>query len=100
MKEQKGASSSSSASENHFAEHVNYTGTEIDGNELLRQQNHVDKQKVTLFTLYRFATVQDTVLVIVGLVCGAVHGVAYPMFTLVVGGIVNNFNDFFGNAGC
>lgn len=99
MKEQKGASSSSSASENHVAEAVNYTGTEIDGDELLRQQNHVDKQNVTLFTLYRFATVQDTVLVIVGLVCGAVHGVAYPMFTLVVGGIVNNFNDFFGNAG-
>lgn len=77
----------------------NLEGLSAAENGILQQQNRIDKQKVTLLTLYRFAGVSDVLLVVIGLVCGAVHGAAYPMFTLVVGGIVNNFNDFFGNSG-
>lgn len=64
----------------------------------LRQQLDIKPRNASIFTLYRFASPLDIVLELLGIFFAAVHGVSLPMFTLVVGGLVNNFNGLFGSA--
>lgn len=69
----------------------------MDPNEAstLRNQVQVKKQKVGLKTLYRYATKKDIIILMIGYTCSIIAGAALPMFTLVFGGLTQEFNTFF-----
>lgn len=62
--------------------------------EILRAQTAYSIQDANFFTLFKFATTYDICMVSLGIFFAIVHGVALPMFTLVVGSITNSFNSF------
>ena len=62
--------------------------------DILRSQTASELQNANLFTLFKFATSYDKFMVLLGIFFAVVHGVALPMFTLVVGSITNNFSSF------
>lgn len=65
--------------------------------EILRSQIATNSSKANFFSLFRFATPRDIIFEILGIFFAAVHGVSLPMFTLVVGGLVSNFDGLFGS---
>lgn len=65
--------------------------------EKLQDQIQEQEKTTSFFNLFRFASATDIILVATGVFFAAVHGVALPMFTLVMGGLVNIFRDFFNN---
>lgn len=68
-------------------------GLDAHDADILRSQLAVIKPKVNYFTLFRYCTKLDIFLCLTALFFAIVNGVALPMFTLVVGGITNNFRD-------
>lgn len=65
-----------------------------DEANVLRSQTAYTTPNANFFTLYRFAKPRDIFAVCFGVFFAIVHGVALPMFTLVVGAITTNFNQF------
>ncbi|XP_028291135.1 bile salt export pump isoform X2 [Gouania willdenowi] len=53
-----------------------------------RQKNNMS---VGYFQLYRFASVKDVVMMVVGSVCALVNGAAFPLMLLVYGMMTNTF---------
>ena len=67
-----------------------------DEAETLRSQTKFRTPSANILTLYKFATPMEIFWVILGIFFAIIHGVALPMFSLVVGAITTNFNDFVG----
>uniref|UniRef100_A0A0C9QRK5 TSA: Wollemia nobilis Ref_Wollemi_Transcript_12661_4895 transcribed RNA sequence n=1 Tax=Wollemia nobilis TaxID=56998 RepID=A0A0C9QRK5_9CONI len=64
-------------------------GGEKGNPELEAKEN--SEQGVPFLKLFRFADVYDYVLIIIGVVAAAAHGLMWPAFFLVLGSIVNAF---------
>ena len=45
------------------------------------------------FSLFRFATGSDIILIVIGSICAAAMGVALPSFAILWGNMTNNFNN-------
>lgn len=75
-----------------------YLQLPVDEAEVLRSQTTYTTPSANFFTLYKFAAPRDVFIVCIGVFFAVVHGVALPMFTLVVGAITTNFNDFIADS--
>ncbi|KCV69523.1 hypothetical protein H696_03944 [Fonticula alba] len=47
--------------------------------------------KVGLLTLFRYATKTDVAMILFGFLCAAGHGVLQPLFSVIMGSIINSF---------
>lgn len=76
---------------------LDYNGLNEDEIRILKDQIEVPKTSISYFTLFRFATPFDLLLLAIAAICSIISGAALPMFTLVFGSITQVFNDFLVN---
>jgi ATP-binding cassette subfamily B (MDR/TAP) protein 1 len=62
--------------------------------EIIRRQIEVPDLSVTYFQLYRFATVNDLIMIFVGCVTSIIGGAILPMMTILFGELAQVFQDF------
>jgi hypothetical protein len=62
--------------------------------EIIRRQIEVPNLPVTYFQLYRFATVNDLILIFVGCATSIIGGAILPMMTILFGELAQVFQDF------
>jgi ABC-type multidrug transport system fused ATPase/permease subunit len=48
---------------------------------------------ISIFTLFRFSTILDRVLLFIGVICAMIHGSAFPVVMLIFGQLTDNFID-------
>jgi len=65
--------------------------------QVLRSQTEFSVPGANIFTLYKFASRTEICWTLLGVFFAAVHGVALPMFTLVVGELARFMNGFVGD---
>lgn len=75
-----------------------YDALDPQDKDVLLKQLQTPKTKVGWFTLFRYATWFDIMLLIIGYISAIAAGAALPMFTLVFGGITQVFTNFFTSA--
>ena len=61
--------------------------------EETEEEEEEDEETVSWFSLFRFATGTDTILIVIGSICAAAMGVALPSFAILWGNMTNNFNN-------
>lgn len=64
--------------------------------DIIRSQVEFKAASANFFTLYRYAKPMEIFMVLLGVFFAIVHGVALPMFTLVVGKITSTMNGLVG----
>lgn len=62
---------------------------------ILRNQVKIDPSKISYFTLYRYATTTDKLLLAVAHFAAIASGAATPMYTLIFGNLTDKFTEFF-----
>ncbi|CAI8010328.1 ATP-dependent translocase ABCB1 [Geodia barretti] len=48
---------------------------------------------ISIFTLFRFSTILDRILLFIGVICAMIHGSAFPVVMLIFGQLTDNFID-------
>lgn len=66
-----------------------------DDAKILKDQIDLPKSKAGIKDMYRYVTKMDIIIIICGYFCSIVEGAALPMFTLVFGGLTQEFTEFF-----
>ncbi|KAI2010386.1 multidrug-resistance transporter mdr2 [Ophidiomyces ophidiicola] len=61
--------------------------------DILKEQLEVPDVKVGYFTLYRYATVNDMVILVVSTIASIAGGAALPLFTILFGAMAGSFQD-------
>ncbi|KAF2095310.1 ATP-binding cassette transporter ABC4 [Rhizodiscina lignyota] len=67
--------------------------------EILRRQLDVPAVKVTFFTLHRYATRWDMIILSISAFCAIAAGSALPLMTIIFGRLTGTFSGFFNGHG-
>ncbi|KAJ5466700.1 ABC multidrug transporter mdr1 [Penicillium diatomitis] len=62
-----------------------------DEKEILKKQLNAPAAKVSFFTLYRYASAMDIVILVVCAICSIAAGAALPLFTILFGSLTTAF---------
>ncbi|KAG9818074.1 hypothetical protein KCU98_g18705, partial [Aureobasidium melanogenum] len=62
---------------------------------VLKRQLDIPAVKVTYFMLFRYATTNDKILIVISAVASIIGGALLPLMTIVFGGLTTTFKDFF-----
>lgn len=73
---------------------LTYDGRTPEEIQILKSQINIPDTPITYFTLFRYATSYDVFLFIFSYFASIVSGAALPLFTLVMGGLTNDFAKF------
>ena len=63
--------------------------------EILHRQLHIPDAKVTFFTLYRYSTKNDILLMVISAICAITGGAVLPLMTVIFGKLTSTFQNFF-----
>ena len=61
---------------------------------ILRRQVEIPSVKVTYFMLYRYATRNDVIIMVVGSICAIAAGAALPLMTIIFGSLTGKFKGY------
>ncbi|KAI9830957.1 MAG: GTPase-activating protein [Phylliscum demangeonii] len=63
--------------------------------DILKRQIDVPVSKVNYFTLYRYASTSDLLVILLSSICAVIGGSAMPLMTIVYGQLTGTFQSFF-----
>lgn len=67
----------------------------VDEAEVLRRQVDIPVVSVGYKTLYRYATRNDMIIVVISIICSIAGGAALPLMTVIFGQLTGDFQNFF-----
>ena len=62
---------------------------------IIKRQLETPDVRVTYFTLYRFATRNDLIIISISIICAIAGGAAMPLMTVIFGNLTGTFQRFF-----
>ncbi|KAE8552992.1 hypothetical protein EYB25_004371 [Talaromyces marneffei] len=68
-----------------------------DERRIIREQLHSPTVQVNFFSLYRYATTWDLVIIAISIVCAIAGGAALPLFTILFGQLASDFQGVYLN---
>lgn len=78
-------------------EELNYEGLDEHEIKILKDQVDLPTTQINFFSLFRFATRTDLILLTIGALDAIAAGAALPLFTILFGELTQTFTDFFVN---
>jgi ATP-binding cassette subfamily B (MDR/TAP) protein 1 len=76
---------------------LNYDGLNEGEINILKRQIEMPEPSVSYFTLFKFASTFDCILIFIACISAIASGAAMPLFTLIFGNLTQIFNDFIVN---
>ncbi|KAL9055149.1 MAG: hypothetical protein Q9162_003727 [Coniocarpon cinnabarinum] len=62
---------------------------------ILKRQIEAQETKVTFFTLFRYATRNDLLILFISAACATAAGAVLPLMTIIFGSLASSFQDYF-----